>query len=99
MSVESPNAYAKSFRFALALIGGYFATAGYIAFVGVALTTVGLTRIEAVTLAYVTGLGVFVVLSVWAIATRRILRTTALIGVTSAVLVSAALFLSSGAFP
>lgn len=78
-------------RLLVGTIGGYAFTAGYIAIAAIAIAATGISRAEAVTLAYVSGLIIYVFIVIWSAATRALLRTSFLIfGLGGAMIMSAA---------
>ena len=84
MGITASQNGSRAARVAVAAIGGYAFTNGYIALVGALLSRLGLATGEAVAFATMTGLLVFLGVVVLAVATKALLRTTALIAVTSA---------------
>ena len=87
----------RAYRIGLALFGGYAFTAGYVALVAVLLVLTGLSKVEAVTIAYVSGMVVYVAIAIWAIATATLIRTTAIIVAASFLKIVISPALASGA--
>lgn len=80
----------RTHRVALGLVGGYFLTDGYIAFLSAGLPRVGMPPAEAVYFGLLTGLVLFVGLAVWVASTRFIGRLTIATLVLSSTLILAA---------
>lgn len=69
----------RSYRIVLAVFGGYAFTAGFFAFLSVALAYAGATRVEGMWWAVLTSFLVYTLLVIWAAATRRVWMTSAVI--------------------
>ena len=89
----------RAYRICLALFGGYAFTAGYVALIGVLLHLGGLSKVEAITIAYVNGMVVYIAVAVWAIATTALWRATAIITAVSFLKIIASPALMIGSAP
>lgn len=86
-------------RLLVGMLGGYGFTAGYIALIGSLLSWLGMHRAEAVTLAFVSGLIVYVFVVIWAAATTALLRTGLIIIAASGLMIVVAPIIAKGITP
>lgn len=96
MTLGRDNNLTRALRLGVGLVGGYFATSGFIALLGAGLPRLGLSTSESMTLALLLGFCLFPALVIWAAATRYPVAFSAAIAAIAAALNMTAPVLAAG---
>ena len=94
LTKQSTVASVVSFKVLIATLGGYAFISGYVAFVSIVLSKLGMEIGEAVMLSAMTGIIVYLCVIFWIFTTKKIWRTSAIIILMAVVMTIVSLYLT-----